>query len=612
MICNKISSYKDIKVNMNYRLFPDVKDREFWEGAKKNSGEFFEYIYKLCGNPPRKFLTASLYREFEITGNRSNYEGIYFARRNELIVKVFMECFSNDGSFMDDIFDLTWMILEETAWVIPAHEAGALPDFKRQTLDLFAAETACTMAFVYQTVGSKLDEYSPVVTRRIVDRIEHMILDDYLERDDYWWMGFTDDLSCNWCVWINSNIIACAIAVCTDKERLQQILYKACRSVDIYINKHPDDGACDEGPSYWNQAGLCLMECLWMLKLVTDNQLDFFDNEMVKNTLEYFMKVYTGNGECVNFADCHVKVAIYYATIYKFAQISGNDDVKSFAHQLYKDAPMMNITTMESGSISKVFRMLDVAKYMGEISSLKYDDCVSKTDYYLESTNVLTSKSHINPGKGLIISAKGGHNDESHNHNDVGHFVVYKNGIKFIVDPGCMQYTAFTFSDKRYTIWPMRSKYHNVPVIGGSEQMNGRDFYAANVVYESHEDGMTFALDIKEAYPNKADIDKWRRTISFDRTNQEIQITEDFSFAQEMEYELGFITPAEPKQTEDGVLLTGEKGETLSITFAGAKLDYRLEEIDLADQGLVKQWGSLYRIGFKAKAYKDVITYTIK
>ena len=47
---------------------------------------------------------------------------------------------------------------------------------------------------------------------------------------------------------------------------------------------------------------------------------------------------------------------------------------------------------------------------------------------------------------GMILVAKGGHNGESHNHNDVGSFMLYVDGEPVILDAGNMTYTAKTFS----------------------------------------------------------------------------------------------------------------------------------------------------------------------
>ena len=69
--------------------------------------------------------------------------------------------------------------------------------------------------------------------------------------------------------------------------------------------------------------------------------------------------------------------------------------------------------------------------------------------------------------EGLCLAAQGGTNGQSHNHNDVGNFVVYADGLPAIIDVGVETYTAKTFSSPRYGIWTMQSAYHNCPTIDG-------------------------------------------------------------------------------------------------------------------------------------------------
>jgi hypothetical protein len=48
--------------------------------------------------------------------------------------------------------------------------------------------------------------------------------------------------------------------------------------------------------------------------------------------------------------------------------------------------------------------------------------------------------------------------DEIHNHNDVGNFILYVDGMPAIIDIGAVTYTALTFSKDRYKIWNMQSQ----------------------------------------------------------------------------------------------------------------------------------------------------------
>lgn len=62
---------------------------------------------------------------------------------------------------------------------------------------------------------------------------------------------------------------------------------------------------------------------------------------------------------------------------------------------------------------------------------------------------------------GLYVAAKGGHNGESHNHNDIGNFIVYADGEPEIIDVGNCVYTAKTFGAERYELMNTRSSNHN-------------------------------------------------------------------------------------------------------------------------------------------------------
>ncbi len=617
MLTEKYANPASFKIQTHTQLFPEISDRDFWNRARETFADEFTKELEPYEGIERKMLTASLYREFTVNGNRTNFQTIYYARRNELIRRVFIECFKDDGAQMEDILDLTWMILEETSWTLPAHnwcvpEADSLPDFKNNTLDLFLSETACTLAFVYQTVGKKLDEMSTVVCRRIKDTLERVAIDDYLKRDDYWWMGFGGEVPNNWNPWINSNVLAVAIMLEDDEAKLRQLIYKVMRSLDNYINHYPEDGACDEGAHYWNQAGLSMIECLWMISLATGGDIDVFGEDKIKNTSEYFMKVYVGRGQCINFADSGAGVPMYYATIYKFAKIMKNEKLVAFAEQLCAERKSYTMAKKEDFD-TKSLRIMDYVRYTVEIESNKKSDIVPDKRYYLGSTNVMVSKAGPSANEGLFLAAKGGHNGESHNHNDMGNYIVYKNGTRFIIDSGNMTYSKITFSDRRYTLWTTRSKYHNVPLIGGCEQMPGAEYCPTDVSYSIDGNTEHFSLDIANSYENRDKIKSWVRSFTYDRDNAEITICDNFDLSSETEYELHFMTPQATLKTSDGIALTAPNGETLTISIDMSKFDFDIEEINVEDPYLKKEWGdTLYCISLKATAKEDKIIYTIK
>ena len=115
---------------------------------------------------------------------------------------------------------------------------------------------------------------------------------------------------------------------------------------------------------------------------------------------------------------------------------------------------------------------------------------------------------------GLFVGAHGGDNGESHNHNDVGDFIIYANGNPAIIDVGAGTYTAKTFSSKRFDLWFNTSSYHNLPTINGFQQKDGTNYKATKVEY-AHTDSITsLKLDIAASYPKEAGIESWVRKVT--------------------------------------------------------------------------------------------------
>ena len=90
-------------------------------------------------------------------------------------------------------------------------------------------------------------------------------------------------------------------------------------------------------------------------------------------------------------------------------------------------------------------------------------------DSWFESMGLMVARDSM-----YTLAAKAGNNGDSHNHNDVGSFTIYKEGKPFIIDLGVGTYTQKTFSDKRYELWTMQSQFHNVPTFLNLEEIGVR------------------------------------------------------------------------------------------------------------------------------------------
>ena len=90
-------------------------------------------------------------------------------------------------------------------------------------------------------------------------------------------------------------------------------------------------------------------------------------------------------------------------------------------------------------------------------------------DAWMWHTQVMTAREQQGTHRGLFLAAKAGNNGESHNHNDVGNFIVYADGNPVLVDLGTEEYTAKTFGPRRFELWYLQSQYHNCPTVRGRD-----------------------------------------------------------------------------------------------------------------------------------------------
>ena len=107
------------------------------------------------------------------------------------------------------------------------------------------------------------------------------------------------------------------------------------------------------------------------------------------------------------------------------------------------------------------------------------------------------SQVFIRSRSGYHFACKGGHNDEAHNHNDVGSFILIHNREYVLDDPGWPEYDKWYFGGKRYTDYICAmSQGHSLPIINGQGQKAGAE-YAGKLLSSS---GDEITIDLSGAY----------------------------------------------------------------------------------------------------------------
>ena len=147
------------------------------------------------------------------------------------------------------------------------------------------------------------------------------------------------------------------------------------------------------------------------------------------------------------------------------------------------------------------------------------------------------------------IAIKGGHNDEEHNHNDIGSFMIVHNGHKVLTDLGRGEYTADYCGENRYTCLETSALGHSVPIINDIPQLYGKEYYGTMSVKDD-----TVTIDLSKAY--SIEIDKFNR--KFELLEDKVVLTDSYNSS--LKVKERFITEIEPIiENENCIILADAK-----------------------------------------------------
>lgn len=580
-------------------IFPTVNDRKFWDEYQD------EDVVALAENALDyrwPVILATDFMEFKLSGERTVMENTHFDRRNHLVMFVIAELKENKGRFLSQIVNGLFAIAEESYWGVSAHvvkgdfELPYVPSPKDPYIDLFAAETAEHLAMTITLLREPLLKYCPDIVDRIEYEIDRRIKIPYESRYDFWWMGHGTKLPNNWNPWILSNVITVFLLCEQSESRKKRAIRKALCELGFYYDIIPADGGCDEGPVYWSRAGASLFECLYLIKESSSGKLDLFKDEKIKLIASYMKKAHIHKDYFVNVADAHATGQSDSAMLlYGYAKNTCQPDIMNFASHVYKEKTAS--ANPLSYTVRTVRRLILKSVYLREIEKHEVSLPVHGSLELLPEMELAV----LREGE-LILSAKGGHNDESHNHNDIGSFSLYENDAPILVDVGINTYTRFTFSKERYTMIPWtQAKNHNIPIINGTEQHEGRCYEAESFAAEAGRVEISFA----NAYTSDAGIDGIKRELTLSKSGMICR--DSIAFKSDARREATEVVMSIlPPRVEKGRVILGER---YILEAHGAAIGY--EYLSFNDPKLESDWKceGVYRITL---SYRDVSNIEFK
>ncbi len=408
-------------------------------------------------------LSFSKFRKFSEIGERGSFEEEWNSHNRKLHICAYMALIYG-GEYLCQLEDCLYDMLSIYVWALPAH----IPDINEENyyeLDLCSTTVSSTIALIYHLLGDKIH---PQLKKRIITELRRRILEPFKSQIWHW-----EDRYNNWtsvCAGFTGITLMLVFP-----EEFDKLLPRFDLNMEKYYRGFPDDGVCLEGPGYWGYGFVSFLAYAYVLKEYTKGKRDYFKLEKTKKIALFYQKTMLDEDVITSYGDAPMDVKTNAGLLYTLKNVYGSEFIMPTKkrHAVPLD-PLINI-------------LLYIKNYDPVY------DFEPLTDYecYMESAGW-----YIKRTKSYAIGAKGGTNGESHNHNDVGSFIISKNNRQVLIDIGVRPYTKDYFTEGRYDrFMEISSKSHNVPIIDGKYQANIPDTRS----YTSFENGV-FSIDYKELY----------------------------------------------------------------------------------------------------------------
>lgn len=546
----------------NRKVWDEIAQRPSFANAIKDAEPYLE-----SGFPK---WSDSLYTEFFRTGARKAGEVMLEAREDCINILILAECLENKGRFMPLIEEGLVSISKQNSWVYPAHDYNQANFLgKNCTVDLTAATSGANYAIAYVTLKDKFSkEARQIIYESLMRHILNPVKSTMRSGKGHVWLSQTT----NWNAVCLSGVTTAALALLEDRYERAAYVHLAEKYSQNSIVGYPKDGYCTEGLGYYNFGFRNYISLREILYQATDGKIDLFTDEKIRNIAQFPVNIEIVNGVCPYYADCRWDTTVSpYIVNYSSRNLGlGLEEYDNLTFDIFNtDFAQTCMSTMPN-TISK--------------SKPAPGGSGFKLRHYFDQSVVLVTRYAPDSECKIAAAIKGGHNNEHHNHNDVGTYTVIVGDETLMGDMGGpFEYTDKTFTDKRYVLYKILSSFgHPVPLISGNEQRAGRKHEAKLVSKNFTDLKDEFVIDIASAYSRDARIQKLERHFELNREGKGYLILRDEfiqDVAQPIETVITTRSKYEVAPDQKSITLTGERESVRIEIAATAAYDINICEI---------------------------------
>ena len=524
-------------------MFEIARDPKIWERVREDEAfarhrkEIKEAYDKAFSAPIRAATAWEVLGYPQVTGVSDHFRQLQSTALLALI-------YPDNEEYYKNLVEVVWEICNEYTWAPLGHYNDYYnrtpQDFDPGLIDIFAASLAFSMAEIKSLFK---DRFPKLLVDRITYEIRRHTIEPYLTRKFFW-----ETHNNNW------------TAVCTgavggvlmyeDPEELYRQLPRLQASMECYLNSYDDDGMCVEGTAYWGFGFGFFSVYAMLLREFSNGEYDWFKNPKVKAISQFIQKMLVQPNVLAMFSDVNAREGYWVGLPHMLKTIYG-DAIESL--------PMDQATIV--AYCHWAFAVRSTVYFNPEYTSDKLRNCV----YTAPVTNYFTKRT---PNYGLAF--KGGNQWESHNHQDVGSFILARDNRQIFCDFGYIgpgNWPGYQGSRRNEYFQPS-SFSHNLPYFNGKGQ--GGDWTGkARAVYNEAEG--TVYMDFTHGY----DVNNVHTTLKkAERTlkplDDKIELYDKFEFSEKAVIIERFVTTIKPKidgntAIMDDVRFTATSDATLNV-----------------------------------------------
>jgi len=412
---------------------------------------------KYISEPPAQIKFSEMHL-FVTTGDRATYHRAIANLRSRIYTIFLAYMFTDDEAYIDPLCDAIWNFCDLESWALPAHVKEELPiDVRRSFVDISSSNAARRIAEIYAVMGDKLP---PLVRRRIEYELRERIIRGYEDRD-YHWKRVTN----NWSAVCIAGVLGVYLYIATPEE-IEAQLPAMQQTVGCFLDGFDDDGCCKEGYSYWLYGFKHFCLYAELIYNYTDGRINYFDMPKVHAIAKFQENMAINETDAVRFSDAK-------------KEFKPDVALSHFLKNKYSDVQIPSLTVPESP--------MEFTEVLWIDPDLK--DCKMNPESHIYHD----SQWFIYRSEAYNFVCKAGSNNEPHNHNDVGSFMISKGGAVSFTDPGAGAYTRQYYSKtERYNVLEPSARAHSLPIINGIFQVK-KD--VKSTIYKEYEREYAFSME---------------------------------------------------------------------------------------------------------------------